>query len=140
MVVGDAVVGRADEVRSLDFLVDGEVALGVGLGLVDQLDAVLAEFVEADGGAGLGLAGGAVDDGAGDGGEGGGGEDEERKGGQGLRARGGVVCSHLVTFMGLPHSPQNFRGLSNFAPQESQTKASWLGAAHVSERVAGPIR
>ena len=57
--------------RALRCLIDGELALRVGLGLVDQLEAGLrAELVERDGGAGLRLAGGLVDDGAGDGGVG----------------------------------------------------------------------
>ena len=70
MIIGDAVEGRADEVRRWagDVLVDGECAIESGLGLVDHFDAELAEFVEGHGGAGLRLAGGLVDDRAGDGG------------------------------------------------------------------------
>ena len=67
VIVGDAVEGGADQVRTLRSLIDGEVALRVALRLVDQLEPDLrAELVERHRGAGLRLAGGLIGDRAGD--------------------------------------------------------------------------
>jgi hypothetical protein len=66
-VVCDRVNRRADHVLPLDLTVDCELALGVRLGMVDQIHAILPKTIQTDGGAGLRLTGGAVDDRAGDG-------------------------------------------------------------------------
>ena len=48
---------------------------------------------------------------------------------------------HWATFMGLPHSPQNFRGLSKLAPQGSQRNAAdetdFFSAAFFRRRAQG---
>ena len=68
--------------------------------------------------AGLGLARGAVDHRAGDGGQG----RQQQK----SRSEPNLRQPHAwTTFMGLPHSPQNFSSFSNLAPQEGQTKPVW---------------
>ena len=70
---------RAAADTGLDFLREGELALRVGLDAAEILRTLLGGLEEGDGGARLGLAGGAVDDGAIDGGVGERGEAEQRR-------------------------------------------------------------
>src|SRR5206468_4401337 len=76
------------------------------------------ELVEADGRAGLGLAGRAVDDDTRDGGL----ERQQAQRGDAENAEKtrGKACHFATCCIGLPHSPQNFSSFSNFAPQASQ--------------------
>src|SRR5262249_10595543 len=97
--------------RAGDVLIDGEPAVGAGFPAAESLHAARAGMDERHGDSGLRLSGGGIYDCAVDGGK----ETGNRRTETGEEDSG----SHDIAF---PHSPQNFMGLANLAPQLGHTK------------------